>query len=74
MDFSFIEQIAQYGIFALLFVSLFVWTLKSSEKREKALQETLNKFADIIKNKLNSISSDLEEVKEDVEEIKSRNE
>lgn len=72
MDFTFIEQFAQYGVFAVLFVSLFIWTLKSSEKREKAMQDTLNKFADVVGDKLETVSTDLAEVKSDVEVIKEK--
>lgn len=67
-----INVVVQYGVFGALFVYLFLRQLKESKERETAMQNTLNKFADVVGNKLDSISSDLEEVKEDVEEIKSK--
>lgn len=74
MDFSLIQEYAQYGIFAVLFISLFVWVIKSGEKREKAMQDTLNRFAENVGDKLGkieTISADLAEVKTDISEVKA---
>ena len=72
MDLSLIEQLAQYGIFAGLFVALFVWTLKSGEKRENELRQTLDKFADVVGEKLTDVCKDVEEIKSDIEDIKEK--
>lgn len=50
------------GIFACLFVALFVYQLKDSRAREKKYQNTINTLA--------SRLSCIEKVQEDVDEIK----
>lgn len=65
MDFwsELIKVIISNGIFAMLFVYLFFYQLKDSEKREEAYRKTIDELA--------SHLTAIEEVKEEVEEIKS---
>ena len=72
MDLTIVQKFIEYGIFAGLFVSLFVWTLKSGAKREGELRKTLDKFADVVGNKLSGLCNDVEDVKQDVEDIKEK--
>ena len=49
MDGAFLMETAvQYGIFAVLFVSLLVYVEKQNEKREKEYQSTIAKLSDNI--------------------------
>lgn len=65
MDFwsELVKVIISNGIFAMLFVYLFFYQLKDSEKREEAYRKTIDELA--------SHLTVLEEVKEEVEVIKS---
>ena len=65
MDFwsELVKVIISNGIFAMLFVYLFIYQLKDSEKREVAYRKTIDELA----SHLNLI----EEVKDEVEIIKS---
>ena len=65
MDFwsELIKVIVSNGIFAILFVYLFFYQLKDSEKREEAYRQTIDELA--------SHLSVIEEVKDEVEIIKS---
>lgn len=65
MDFwsELIKVVISNGIFAMLFVYLFFYQLKDSQKREEAYRKTIDELA--------SHLSAIEEVKEEVEEIKS---
>jgi hypothetical protein len=67
-----LDFIAQYGPWMGLFVGLFIYTLKNNNKREQAMQDTLNKFAESVGDKLTSISTDMEAVKADIEDIKGK--
>ena len=68
MDLALIQQYAQYGIFAGLFIVLLVWTIKSGEKRESQLRATLDKFADIV----GGMGKDIADIKADVDDIKEK--
>lgn len=72
MQLGIIGEYIQYGIFAGLFLALFIYNLRNSEKRETALRHTLDNFADKVGDKLNSMCHDVEEVKADVEEIRRK--
>jgi hypothetical protein len=72
MDLTLIQQFLQYGIFAGLFVALFVYTLKNNEKRETALTDTLKEFAEKTGTALNDMQKDITEIKEDIENIKNK--
>ena len=65
MDFwsELVKIIISNGIFAMLFVYLFFYQLKDSEKREDAYRKTIDELA--------SHLTAIEEVKEEVEIIKS---
>lgn len=65
MDFwsELIKVIVSNGIFAILFVYLFFYQLKDSEKREEAYRKTIDELA--------SHLTVIDEVKEEVETIKS---
>lgn len=65
MDFwsELVKVIISNGIFAMLFVYLFFYQLKDSEKREIAYRKTIDELA--------SHLDVIEEVKEEVETIKS---
>ncbi len=52
------------GIWAVLFVSLLVYQLKDSAKREKKYQETISK--------LNQHLDTVEDIKEELKEIRQR--
>lgn len=67
---DFLLEIAQgYGIWAVLFVFLFIFELKSNSQREVKYQETIFENQDIIK-RLTEKFVIVEEVKKDVEDIK----
>ena len=51
-----------YGIWAALFVSLMIYVLRDSKKRECKYQETIDKLADSLKI--------VEDIQEDITEIK----
>ena len=65
MDFwsELVKIIISNGIFAMLFVYLFFYQLKDSEKREDAYRKTIDELA--------SHLAVIEEVKDEVETIKS---
>jgi len=45
----------EYGMFAALFTSLLFYVLKQNEKREERLHQVIEKFANIIDVKLESL-------------------
>ena len=61
---SVFEAVATSGVFAVLFVSLLIYLLQDSRKREAKYQNTI----DILANKLSTV----DEIKEDVTEIKKK--
>ena len=65
MDFwsELVKIVVSNGIFAILFVYLFFYQLKDSEKREDAYRKTIDELA--------SHLTVIDEVKEEVETIKS---
>ena len=59
---SIIEMAAQWGIFAALFVSLFVYVVKENKIREKDYRDIIKTLGE----KLHTLSSDSNEVTHDV--------
>lgn len=64
MDFweEFLRVVVSNGIFAILFVFLFFWQLKDSEKREEAYRETIAQLTEHLQI--------IEELFEEVKELK----
>jgi hypothetical protein len=60
-----LELGAANGLWATLFVCLFLYTLYDSRKREKEYQGIIGKLSD-------TINVDLHSVKEDIREIKNK--
>lgn len=65
MDFwsELVKVVISNGVFAMLFVYLFFYQLKDSEKREEAYRKTIDELATHL--------STIEEVKEEVEDIRT---
>ena len=57
-----VSIVVSNGVFAILFVWLFLYQLKDSTKREKKYQETIEK--------LTAHLSELEQIKNDISDIK----
>ena len=72
MELGIVGEFIQYGIFAGLFVALFVYTLKKGGEREAELRATLDKFADVCADKLANLCDEVKGVKTDVEDIKDK--
>ncbi len=71
MEQKFIELLASQGIFAVMFIFLFLDTRKDSKQREEKYQETINKLAE--QTGINKeVKEDVEEIKRDVIEIKNK--
>lgn len=69
MDVNVITQlVVNYGVFGSLFVSLFIWTMKESKKREDKLLAALNKYADAF----TVLSDDVEDIKQDLKTLKTK--
>lgn len=64
MDKQFWEFIVSQGVFATLFIGLFIHTIKMNKEREDKYQDIINKLADKI--------SIVEDIKEDVKQIKEK--
>ena len=56
------EAATQYGIWAILFVSLFFIQIKDSKERESKYQDTIDALAEKLKL-ITDIKSDIEEIK-----------
>lgn len=63
MDFwtEFIKNIVSYGVFAMLFVFLFFYQLKDSEKREESYRQTIESLAESLAV-LNDVKLQVEEL------------
>ncbi|MDD3502501.1 MAG: BhlA/UviB family holin-like peptide [Eubacteriales bacterium] len=59
----------RYGIFAALFVALFVWTMKENKSRETAMRITLDKVNDKILNTVCLTERGVNEIDEKVEKV-----
>lgn len=70
MEKTLFELAAANGIWAALFVFLFIYVLYDSRKREKKYQETIEDNQSIIKE-LSSKFGILEDVQKDVSDIKN---
>lgn len=55
------EYFAIYGPFAVLFVSLFYWTLKTSKERERTMREDSAERERILREEIAAIRSESEE-------------
>ena len=69
MEQTLIQAAVSQGVWCLLFVILFIWTVKENKEREKNYQETITNNQQIITDLANSFKA-LETVKNDVEDIK----
>ena len=72
MESALLELGAANGIWATLFVCLFLYTLYDSRKREKEYQITMRDNQTIIGKLSDTINLDLHTVKEDIKEIKEK--
>lgn len=63
---EFLRVIISNGIFAVLFVFLFFWQLKDSEKREEAYRQTIAKLT-LHLAKMERIEQDIDEIKQFLE-------
>jgi hypothetical protein len=61
-----LKLVQSEGVWALLFVILFVWTLKKSDQRETRLMS----FMDTMKEEFGNLVRQYERMSEDIEEIK----
>jgi sensor c-di-GMP phosphodiesterase-like protein len=64
--------ITQFGVFGVLFIWLLTKQMKESREREKAMQATLDKFADTVVDKLEKVDGEVEDIKEDIKDIKNK--
>ena len=76
MDFNTILQAAgTQGIWAVLFVALFVWTIKRYESREASYQAVIKDTTTALTKyaaSYESLCSDVSEIKADVEQLKNQ--
>lgn len=71
MEQKIIELLASQGIFAVMFIFLFLDTRKDSKQREEKYQETIKELAE--QTGINKeVKEDVEEIKKDVIEIKNK--
>ena len=63
---EFLRVIISNGIFAILFVFLFFWQLKDSEKREEAYRQTIAQLT-LHLAKMEHIEQDIDEIKQFLE-------
>ena len=70
MENTLMDLAAANGIWAALFVFLFIYVLYDSKKREQTLQETIKENQDIIKN-LSERLGIVDNIQKDVSEIKA---
>ncbi len=59
---EFLRVVISNGIFAVLFVFLFFWQLKDSEKRELSYRATINALTERL--------SDMQKMQDDIDEIR----
>jgi len=57
------------GLWAILFVSLFVWNLLESKAREKTLQEIINKVNDKVLTGVCSTETRVQEIDSKLDEV-----
>ena len=67
------EAATQYGIWAVLFVSLFFIQIKDSKAREEKYQNTIDALAEKLKL-ITDIKSDIEEIKNKLDAKTERHE
>lgn len=70
MENTLMDLAAANGIWAALFVFLFIYVLYDSKKREQKLQETIKENQDIIKN-LSERLGIVDNIQKDVSDIKN---
>lgn len=66
-----LNLVVQYGVFGALFIWMLTKQMRESRDREKAMQSTLDKFADIVVVKLEKVDNEVADIKEDIQEIKN---
>lgn len=69
MESEAIKAVAGYGPFAVLFVGLFFYTIKNSEKREVKYQETIERNQSIIEKLATTINGEICNIKDKIEQI-----
>ena len=70
MEEQLLKLAASNGIWATLFVVLFLYTIYDSRRRENKYQQTIEKNQEIIQSLSSEIKTDVQGTKEDVGEIK----
>lgn len=70
MEEQLLKLAAGNGIWATLFVVLFLYTIYDSRHREKKYQQTIEKNQEIIQGLSNDIKDDVKDTRGDVSEIK----
>jgi uncharacterized protein YktB (UPF0637 family) len=70
MEEQLLKLAASNGIWAMLFVVLFLYTIYDSRHRETKYQQTIEKNQKIIQDLSNDIKSDVKDTRGDVSEIK----
>ncbi len=70
MEEQLLKLAASNGIWATLFVILFLYTIYDSRHRERKYQQTIEKNQKIIQSLSSEIKTEIQDTKEDVGEIK----
>ena len=70
MEEQLLRLAAGNGIWATLFVALFLYTIYDSRHREEKYQQTIEKNQEIIQSLSNDIKGDVKGTREEVSEIK----
>lgn len=65
-----IQEAVKNGIWALLFVALFIWTIKEQRIREAILNQTIKQVNDNILSTVCRTENKVDAVIEDVEDLK----
>ncbi len=64
-----LNEAVKNGIWALLFVVLFIWTIRENKTRETAYQETIKQVNDSILSKVCSTAKTVDELDNKVTEV-----
>lgn len=71
MESALLEAATTQGIWVILFVSLFIYTIRRYEAMEEKQEQRENEYQKLL-NELTEKFSILTEIKEDIDEIKGR--
>ncbi|MEH2960555.1 BhlA/UviB family holin-like peptide [Candidatus Merdisoma sp. JLR.KK006] len=71
MESMLMESAMSQGIWVLLFVSLFIYTIKRYEKMESRQEEREREYQELIRGLTDKLSI-VANIKEDIEEIKNK--